>query len=195
MRELHGVRRPRKANQSAGATLMSEIARAQPSSLKSCERIGTIANGSMKSFEIYDRCLLNAKATRTHEHLPPRSKERRPDRSGAQISTADYHIKAEDRRCHDVKRPSTAPTSEDATLSKPKQTAATIHRWRDSAVVRGYREPELRGRLQEYQPKSTLPPLPRTGWRHRRMASPSAHSHRDSEAWASARLVPCVLGQ
>ncbi|KAH8025302.1 hypothetical protein HPB51_006926 [Rhipicephalus microplus] len=39
MRELHGVRRPRRANQSAGATLKSEIARAQPSSLKSCERI------------------------------------------------------------------------------------------------------------------------------------------------------------
>ncbi|KAH8041785.1 hypothetical protein HPB51_017907 [Rhipicephalus microplus] len=39
MRELHGVRRPRRANQSAGATLKSEIARAQPSSSKSCERI------------------------------------------------------------------------------------------------------------------------------------------------------------
>ncbi|KAL3185431.1 hypothetical protein MRX96_005455 [Rhipicephalus microplus] len=157
--------------------------------------ISCLLSMNRRSFEIYDRCLLNAKATRTHEHLPPRSKERRPDRSGARISTADYHIKAEDRRCHDVKRPSTAPTSEDATLSKPKQTAATIHRWRDSAVVRGYREPELRGRLQEYQPKSTLRPPPRTRWRHRRMAPPSAHSHHDSEAWASALLVSCVLGQ
>ncbi|KAH8033588.1 hypothetical protein HPB51_014494 [Rhipicephalus microplus] len=39
MRELHGIRRPRRANQSAGATLKSEIARAQPSSLKSSERM------------------------------------------------------------------------------------------------------------------------------------------------------------
>ncbi|KAH8039896.1 hypothetical protein HPB51_009152 [Rhipicephalus microplus] len=39
VRELHGVRRLRRANRSAGATLASEIARAQPSSLKSCERI------------------------------------------------------------------------------------------------------------------------------------------------------------
>ncbi|KAL3198266.1 hypothetical protein MRX96_053806 [Rhipicephalus microplus] len=102
-------------------------------------------------FEIDDRCLLNAKATRTHEHLPPLSKERRPGRSGARVSTADYHIVAEDRRCHNVKRLSTAPTSEEATLSKPKQTAAAIQRWRKSGVVRAFREQGLRGR----RPKST----------------------------------------
>ncbi|KAH8042067.1 hypothetical protein HPB51_020241 [Rhipicephalus microplus] len=39
MRELHDVRRPRRANQSVGTTLASEIARARPSSLKSCEGI------------------------------------------------------------------------------------------------------------------------------------------------------------
>ncbi|KAH8035427.1 hypothetical protein HPB51_005389 [Rhipicephalus microplus] len=125
-------------------------------------------------FEIDDRCLLNANVTRTHEDLPPRSKERRPGRSCARISMADYHIEAEDRRCHDVKRLSTAPTSEEATLSKPKQTAAAIQRWRKSGVVRANKDFVEGPKSTDRSRRSVHRPEPDDGIEERRRLLPIA---------------------
>ncbi|KAH8035428.1 hypothetical protein HPB51_005390 [Rhipicephalus microplus] len=53
--------------------------------------------------------------------------------------------------------------------------------------------PSLRGRPEEYRPKSTLRPLPRIGWIQRKTATPSAHSHCDSEVRPSPLVVQRVL--
>ncbi|KAL3194530.1 hypothetical protein MRX96_016164 [Rhipicephalus microplus] len=136
--------------------------------------ISCLLSMNRRSFEIDDQCLLNANATRTHEHLLRRSKDRRPGRSGARVSTADYHIVAEDRRCHNVKRPSTAPTPEEATLSKPKQTAAAIQRWRKSGVVRANKDFVEGPKSTDRSRRSVHCPEPDDGIEERRRLLPIA---------------------
>ncbi|KAL1445433.1 hypothetical protein MTO96_006749 [Rhipicephalus appendiculatus] len=149
-----------------------------------------------RSFEIDDGRLLNAKTTRTHRHLPLRSKERRQGSRYRIVST----ILRRGRR-----PPLTPRCQANVRPRKPLKTSACRNRnkLRPSYNVGATLASSEVSANQEQQDCEEDPPSTtdrsRRLVRHRgpdgtieerrQTTPPSAHSHRDSEAWAPPLVV------
>ncbi|KAH8034857.1 hypothetical protein HPB51_003144 [Rhipicephalus microplus] len=180
MRELHGIRRPRRANQSAGATLKSEIARAQPSSLKSSERM--LLNGqnkllhSSRSVEEPRRHVFRGQNETEDTNVNEEGSRCNRPRKFTAVSSPPPPVRAcpFNDGCRDTEENKTKNTkaaeatsnaqalhpspSENAWMKSPRQVPGSAIKWRGGASIAGWIVDDLLlryrlpGRLVDYCP-------------------------------------------